>query len=152
MRGKKSKSLDGSGVKKEEDGGVEIESLAKKQWTEVWDLIAKMREETEAPVDWAGCEAFSDDTLEARISRFHVLVACLLSSQTKDAVTDAAMKKLKQHGLTVDNIISTTHETLETLLYPVSFYKRKSIGDIPKEFKDIMDLPGFKWHGEEQKV
>ncbi|EFA76584.1 putative endonuclease III [Heterostelium album PN500] len=129
----------------------------RKHWKEEWDLIAEMRGSQLAPVDWAGCETFNDNTLEDKVSRFHVLVACLLSSQTKDAVTYAAMNKLKAHGLTVDNIIATSHETIETLLYPVSFYKRKAIylkkivnimkekykGDIPEAYNDIMSLPGI---------
>ncbi|GAM27657.1 hypothetical protein SAMD00019534_108330 [Acytostelium subglobosum LB1] len=128
----------------------------RKHWQEEWKLIAEMRGMQEAPVDWAGCEAFSDPGLEDKVSRFHVLVACLLSSQTKDAVTDAAMKKLKAHGLTVDNIIATSTSDIETLLYPVSFYKRKAIylkevaqtlkneyqGDIPPTFDKIMKLKG----------
>jgi endonuclease-3 len=47
----------------------------------------------------------------------------MLSSQTKDAVTYAAMQKLRQHGLTVPNILNTDDKTLGELIYPVSFWK-----------------------------
>jgi endonuclease III len=47
----------------------------------------------------------------------------MLSSQTKDAVTYGAMQKLRQHGLTVPNILKTDDKTLGELIYPVSFWK-----------------------------
>ena len=42
-----------------------------------------------------------------QVKRFQVLVSLMLSSQTKDQVTFAAMEKLRKHGLTVENIIKT---------------------------------------------
>ena len=47
----------------------------------------------------------------------------MLSSQTKDQVTSAAMAKLRNHGCTVDNILQTDNKVLEQLIYPVGFYK-----------------------------
>lgn len=47
----------------------------------------------------------------------------MLSSQTKDEVTYAAMTRLKEHGCTVDNILNTSEETLGKLIYPVGFWK-----------------------------
>jgi endonuclease-3 len=47
----------------------------------------------------------------------------MLSSQTKDEVNYAAMQRLKEHGLTVDNILETTDEQLGKLIYPVGFWK-----------------------------
>ena len=47
----------------------------------------------------------------------------MLSSQTKDQVTAKAMTKLKKHGLTIDNIMSTTESKLASLISPVSFYR-----------------------------
>lgn len=51
----------------------------------------------------------------------------MLSSQTKDEVNYAAMQRLKQHGLTVDNILETSDEQLGKLIYPVGFWKVKKI-------------------------
>jgi len=56
-------------------------------------------------------------------TRYHSLVSLMLSSQTKDAVTYSAMQKLRQHGLTVHNILNTEDKTLGELIYPVSFWK-----------------------------
>lgn len=47
----------------------------------------------------------------------------MLSSQTKDQVTFAAMSRLIDHGCTVDNILSTSDEKLGQLIYPVGFWK-----------------------------
>lgn len=47
----------------------------------------------------------------------------MLSSQTKDAVTHAAMEKLKAHGCTIENILATSDEKLGELIYPVGFWK-----------------------------
>ena len=57
------------------------------------------------------------------MSRFHVLVSLMLSSQTKDQVTDAAVKRLKDYGLTIENILSITEEKIGKLIYPVGFWK-----------------------------
>lgn len=55
--------------------------------------------------------------------RFQVLVSLMLSSQTKDQVTAAAMQKLRAHGCTVENILATDDETLGKLIYPVGFWR-----------------------------
>ena len=49
-----------------------------------------------------------------------------LVSQTRDEMTAAAMGRLRQHGLTVDNILSTPDEQLSKLINNVSFYNRKT--------------------------
>ncbi|KAM9965853.1 hypothetical protein ACTFIR_006032 [Dictyostelium discoideum] len=132
-------------------------SLAKIHWKEVWDKIKIMRSENVAPVDTLGAESFNQDNIEPIEKRFHILVGCLLSSQTKDAITHAAVVRLKEYGLTVDKMLTIDTDKLETLLYPVGFYKRKAIylkkiaeilknkynGDIPPTFKEIEQLPGI---------
>lgn len=50
----------------------------------------------------------------------------MLSSQTKDQVTSAAMSRLREHDCTVDNIIKMSEETLGQLIYPVSFWRVSS--------------------------
>lgn len=47
----------------------------------------------------------------------------MLSSQTKDQVTFAAMQRLREHGLTVENVLNTDDETLGKLIIPVGFWK-----------------------------
>ena len=55
--------------------------------------------------------------------RYQALLSLMLSSQTKDEVTYAAMTRLKEHGCTVDNILNTSEEILGKLIYPVGFWK-----------------------------
>jgi len=47
----------------------------------------------------------------------------MLSSQTKDQATFAAMEKLKAYGLTVENILKTPSSKIGELIYPVGFWK-----------------------------
>lgn len=88
--------------------------------------------------------------------RYQTLVALMLSSQTKDQVTHAAMQRLKEHGLTIDNILDTSDEDLGKLIYPVGFWKSKVKyikkttqilkdsynSDIPSTVEDLCKLVG----------
>lgn len=55
--------------------------------------------------------------------RYQSLIALMLSSQTKDQVTFAAMERLRARGLTVDNVLNMSDEELGKLIYPVGFWK-----------------------------
>ena len=57
---------------------------------------------------------------------FLVLIGCLLSLRTKDAVTDAAMERLLQKARTPEEILSLSNEELERIIYPVGFYRTKA--------------------------
>lgn len=59
--------------------------------------------------------------------RYQVLLSLMLSSQTKDQVTSAAMLRLRQRGLTVDSILQMDDATLGQIIYPVGFW-RVSVG------------------------
>ncbi len=50
----------------------------------------------------------------------------MLSAQTRDEVTASAMDTLKQHGLTVENIILTEEAKLAELIRKVGFHQRKA--------------------------
>uniref|UniRef100_A0A1B6CTS4 Endonuclease III homolog n=1 Tax=Clastoptera arizonana TaxID=38151 RepID=A0A1B6CTS4_9HEMI len=96
------------------------------------------------------------NTFLVQVKRYQSLIALMLSSQTKDQVTHAAMNRLIEHGLTVENILKTDDETLGKLIYPVGFWKTKvkyikktSLilkdkynEDIPNNVKELCDLPG----------
>lgn len=70
-----------------------------------------------------GCHKCHDDTADEKTQRYHILVALMLSSQTKDQTNFAAMQRLKEHGLTPENVVQTDVNVLEKLINPVSFYK-----------------------------
>lgn len=53
----------------------------------------------------------------------------MLSSQTKDEVTDAAVSKLREAvggSLTVDNIINADEPTISEAIGKVGFWRRKT--------------------------
>ena len=58
-----------------------------------------------------------------QVVRYQVLVSLMLSSQTKDQVTFAAMEKLKAYGLTIENVLKTPASKIGELIYPVGFWK-----------------------------
>ena len=60
------------------------------------------------------------------MQRFQCLVSLMLSSQTRDEVNYAAMLRLREHGLTVENILATSEEKLGQLICPVGFWKNKA--------------------------
>ncbi|KAI1731801.1 hhH-GPD superfamily base excision DNA repair protein [Ditylenchus destructor] len=119
-------------------------------------FIEEMRKKADAPVDTMGCHMLADSSADPKTYRFQILVALMLSSQTKDQVTAAAMQRLRAHGCTLDNIISLPTEQLQTLLCPVGFYKRKAEylqktalllkekydSDIPDTLIGLCSLPG----------
>ncbi|XP_009875646.1 PREDICTED: endonuclease III-like protein 1 [Apaloderma vittatum] len=88
--------------------------------------------------------------------RYQVLLSLMLSSQTKDQVTSAAMLRLRQRGLTVDGILQMDDATLGQIIYPVGFWrnkvkyikqttailKQKYGGDIPRTVEELVQLPG----------
>ncbi|CAH3184653.1 unnamed protein product [Porites evermanni] len=125
-------------------------------WREQLANIREMRKLRDAPVDSQGCEKTADMNQSAETIRYQVLISLMLSSQTKDQVTFAAMEKLKAHGLTVENILKTPTSKIGELIYPVGFWKKKAEyikeatkicaetykGDIPPTVKDLTALPG----------
>ncbi|OQS06523.1 endonuclease III 1 [Thraustotheca clavata] len=139
-----------------EDKPIKKQKAVPEHWEEVWDGIAAMRAQKTAAVDSQGCESFNDLSLEPNVRRFHVLVASMLSSQTKDPVTAAAMERLKEHGLTVENILATEKAKLAQILRPVGFFNNKATylhktctilrdqynSDIPSTFDELIALPG----------
>lgn len=125
-------------------------------WAKVYSNIKKMREDANAPVDSMGCERAHDMEATPEVRRFQCLVSLMLSSQTKDEVNYAAMMRLREHGLTVQNILKTERETLEKLIYPVGFWRNKAKyiqqacqilhdnynDDIPDSVEGLCKLPG----------
>ncbi|RZC40382.1 HhH-GPD domain containing protein, partial [Asbolus verrucosus] len=120
-------------------------------WEQVLHNLREMRKNCDAPVDSMGCDKCQDGTASPETIRYQALLALMLSSQTKDQVTYAAMMRLQSHGCTVDNISATSDEKLGELIYPVGFWKSKVKyikkttdilkrdygGDIPKTAGDL---------------
>ncbi|KAJ8493735.1 hypothetical protein OPV22_015456 [Ensete ventricosum] len=125
-------------------------------WEEVLDGIRKMRFADSAPVETMRHER-SASLIPPKEQRFAVLISSLLSSQTKEAVTNGAVQRLSEKGLLdADAIVRTDEATMASLIYPVGFYLRKAHhmkkvaeiclekygGDIPNSVNELLALPG----------
>ena len=87
---------------------------------------------------------------------FQVLVATLLSAQTRDAVTHEASTRLFRVARTPEAMARLTGPELERLIYPVSFYRNKAVhvkrtcdriltryrGVVPDTMEELLTLPG----------
>ncbi|KAK4472598.1 hypothetical protein MN116_003836 [Schistosoma mekongi] len=150
------KHVNVSDIEDEFSGQVTNCKWAPLQWRTQLNNIRKMRESRDAPVDLMGCEKLADETEHPKTFRLQVLISLMLSSQTKDQVTAAAMERLKSKGCTLAVLTSMKTEDLEELIYPVGFYKTKALNikktceimrqkynsDIPKTVKELCTLPG----------
>lgn len=92
-------------------------------WQETLNFIKEMRKNNTAPVDEMGCHKCSDKDASPDIFRYQSLLALMLSSQTRDQVTHAAMERLKAYGCTPAILVKTPDDVLGQLIYPVSFWK-----------------------------
>src|SRR5438067_2120492 len=98
-------------------------------------------------------EKISDDSKE---NPFQVLIATMLSAQTKDAVTHAASTRLFKVARTPRTMAALSTRTIQKLIYPVSFYRTKARhvketctqlmtrygGRVPRQMDDLLTLPG----------
>jgi endonuclease-3 len=87
---------------------------------------------------------------------FQVLIATMLSAQTKDAVTHAAATRLFKIARTPRTMLKLRVKEIERLIYPVSFYRHKAVhvletcrqlmsrykGRVPDTMEELLTLPG----------
>lgn len=151
-------------------GTVTVKSPS--NWEELYNIIRDMRRRNPtAPVDTMGCEDLFWQSAPPKEKRYHTLTALMLSSQTKDTVTAAAMQrlhaelvpqklnadgKIPQSGLTVENIIASDPKHLDSLIGKVGFHNNKTKfikataevlraeynSDIPSTIEGLVRLPG----------
>ncbi|KAG1736923.1 DNA glycosylase [Suillus paluster] len=138
---------------------LETPHPAPPRWKEVYDAIKAMRAQTVAPVDTMGCDRAQHKEDDPKNRRFATLVSLMLSSQTKDEVTDAAVAKLRAAvggTLSVAAIISADDATISDAIAKVGFWRRKTgylkkaalrlrddfDSDVPKTVDELCSLPG----------
>lgn len=105
----------------------------------MYALIREMRlsgPARDAPVDTMGCDRLFDPAASDRDKRFHILIALMLSSQTKDTVNAAAMGRLHNElpphapgsrpGLTLENVLAVEPSKLNELIRVVGFHNNKT--------------------------
>jgi endonuclease-3 len=87
---------------------------------------------------------------------FQVLIGTLLSARTQDATTAAASARLFGKARTPAAMAKLTQKQIETLIYPVSFYRHKARhvkatcriliekfgGRVPHTMEELLTLPG----------
>lgn len=87
---------------------------------------------------------------------FQVLVATMLSAQTRDEVTHAASLRLFKVARTPQTLATLPVKAIERLIYPVSFYRHKAVhvkqtcailmarfgGRVPETMEQLLTLPG----------
>jgi endonuclease-3 len=87
---------------------------------------------------------------------FQVLISTLLSARTQDATTLAASTRLFRRGRTPRTLAKLSVKQIETLIYPVSFYRNKARfvkatceklvkefgGRVPSTLEQMVTLPG----------
>ena len=93
---------------------------------------------------------------DSRDDPFRVLIATMLSAHTKDAVTHAASKRLFRVARPPRSLAALSARRIETLIYPVSFYRTKARhvratcrllveqfgGRVPRRMEELLTLPG----------
>ncbi len=87
---------------------------------------------------------------------FVTLISCLLSLRTKDKVTEKASLQLLKKYNTPEKLIQLPLQKIESLIYPVGFYKTKARriqeisktllkeyhGNVPDDFDELLTLKG----------
>ena len=98
-------------------------------------------------------EKIAEETQE---DPFQVLIATMLSAQTKDAVTAAASERLFKVASTPRTMAALPVSRIEKLIYPVSFYRNKARhvkqacrqilesfgGEVPDTMEELLTLQG----------
>lgn len=126
----------------------------KRHWfgLEILDLLKKIRKKTQnspKPMSFLIIEKFGKDP-------FLLLISCLLSLRTRDTVTLPISLKLFEVSRTPQEMLNMSLSELESLIYPVGFYKRKAIqikqisailidnynGSVPNSEDALLALPG----------
>jgi len=88
---------------------------------------------------------------------FLVLIGTLLSLRTKDEMTEKVMERLTKEARTPEDILNMPAERLQKLIYPVGFYRNKSItlkdvsriiieeygGQVPDSIDELLKIKGI---------
>ncbi len=87
---------------------------------------------------------------------FRILVGCLLSSRTRDEVTESACARLFRRVKSPRTLLKLSTRQLEREIYPVAFYRNKTLalktlcsdlidrfnGEVPETLEDLLTLKG----------
>ncbi|VDM02857.1 unnamed protein product [Schistocephalus solidus] len=102
------------------------------RWRETWKNISRMRANRDAPVDTMGCDKLAKENEDPETFRLQILLSLMLSSQTKDEVTAAAMERLTDRGCNLKTLLTMPEAELRDVIYPVGFNRSIILGVGPK--------------------
>ncbi|QRW15325.1 HhH-GPD superfamily base excision DNA repair protein [Ceratobasidium sp. AG-Ba] len=128
-------------------------------WERQYKLIEEMRANVQAPVDTMGCCSYMSNEGDPKDQRFGALVSLMLSAQTRDEITSAAVANLRRAlpgGLTISSILAADPSVISGAIKRVSYHQRKTEylqataatlrdrfdGDVPKTVDELCSLRG----------
>ena len=120
-----------------------------RDWDRILKLLKSRLEGAELPSVSIVAREFAQDP-------FRILVSTVLSLRTKDKVTLEASQRLLEKAPTPAALLSLTEEEIQTLIYPVGFYRVKARnlkqiarqlidrfqGQVPTDRELLLSLPG----------
>ncbi|GJJ11847.1 hypothetical protein Clacol_006085 [Clathrus columnatus] len=127
-------------------------------WEKVYSSIKDMRKDGGAPIDEMGCHIAGGPVEDSKTKRFIILISLMLSSQTRDEVTHAAVKNLRMAlgELIPENLAVADDSVISSAIGKVSFWRRKTQylkqaarmildefgGEIPDTLEGLCSLSG----------
>jgi endonuclease-3 len=92
----------------------------------------------------------------ARGTPYKILISTLLSQRSKDETTAGAVERLFNEAQTPEEMLSIPENRIRELIYPIGFYKVKTLrilriseiiinnygGHVPEELDELLKLPG----------
>ena len=130
--------------------GYQFAMIPKQELTMVFTLLRKHMDQAAVKL------AIRNKWDEIPKTPFTVLISCILSLRTKDEVTEEASIRLLSKYPTPDLLSQQPIEHIQSLIYPVGFYKTKAHriieisktilknynGLVPKDFNALLSLKG----------
>jgi endonuclease-3 len=126
------------------------------EFQSTWKIIQQLRKVKDAPVDLWGCDKVVDKSAPREVFEFQILVAAMLSSQTKDQMVKRGMDSLLVPDLSVEGILSLTEAEIDEKIKMVGFHTTKArniravaqiiktehSGRVPADFEQLVSFPG----------
>jgi endonuclease-3 len=117
------------------------------------DAVMRSLAKAVSALDLPAVEKISEEYAE---DPFSILIGTLLSARTQDATTHAASSRLFRRARTPRTMARLSVREIETLIYPVSFYRNKARhvkaccemlvsrfgGTVPSTMDELVMLPG----------
>jgi endonuclease-3 len=121
-----------------------------------WRIVDAVMSGLARAIDELDLPAVEKIAADSREDPFEVLIATMLSAQTRDAVTAAASARLFRAARTPKTMAALTEKRIIALIFPVSFYRHKAAhvkrtcrmlvdrfdGRVPATMEELLTLPG----------